>query len=81
MVSVLLKILYICGLDFGVVCGLINLSSWLLLRFLICGLQPHGTFQSDPVWRGLVQHFIWEFQMTSHIYAPNLSGKHRLAFK
>jgi len=81
MASVLLKILYTCGLDFGVVCGLINLSSWLFLWFLICGLQPHGAVESDSVWCGLVQRFIWEFQMTSHIYAPNLRGKHRLAFK
>jgi hypothetical protein len=32
-----------------------------------CGLALHGPFQSHPVWRGPVQHFISKYKMTSHV--------------
>ena len=38
MVLVVLRILNTCALDFCVVSGLINVRSWHLMWFLICGL-------------------------------------------
>ena len=31
------------------------------------GVAPHVPVEIDPVWYGPVQHFIYQFKLTSHI--------------
>jgi hypothetical protein len=45
------------------------------------GLALHGRAQTNPVWRGVVGHFIQEFKTTSHVSATALRKKPHLAFE
>jgi hypothetical protein len=41
-------------------------------------LAPRGPSQSDPVFLGPVQCLLCTFKTASHIYVPNLRGRHSL---